>query len=308
MLLPAMLLQRLQRLQPPAAKVGGIVYNMVRKAPVEPSCDSHTQPRIARPQLWQCCASLCRFLNDALKCIDLECLSLLSSRACLQVAPEPRSTGEGWGPYSASFRPHEVAVRRMVGDFSADWWARAQVSAAGGWATSPPCSSVGPACCGIGHAIADEGIVVENSEQRALQTHCCPSLQAAPEAFAATAAAGAQGEQERFVQGSVILMQVGQQCRLHCPARIRHFASRVHLDTAREGQLGWQKNTARLSKGPPALFQDFGKPGNLAAELGIPFCRWVAMLLPTCRKLRNRVLFSLPHAMHCLVPGVLLRP
>lgn len=45
-----------------------------------------------------------------------------------QVAPEPRSTGEGWGPYSASFRPHEVAVRRMVDDFSADWWARAQVS------------------------------------------------------------------------------------------------------------------------------------------------------------------------------------
>ncbi|KAL4423568.1 hypothetical protein ABPG77_004608 [Micractinium sp. CCAP 211/92] len=63
---------RLQRLQPPAAKVGGIVYNMV--------------------------------------------------------APEPRTTGEGWGPYSASFRPHEVAVRRMVGDFSADWWARAQAA------------------------------------------------------------------------------------------------------------------------------------------------------------------------------------
>lgn len=108
---------RLQRLQPPAAKVGGIVYNMV--------------------------------------------------------APEPRSTGEGWGPYSASFRPHEVAVRRMVDDFSADWWARAQST---------------------------------------------------PGSFAATPSAEVEGGQDGFVQGSVVLMQ------------------------------------------------DFGKPGNLAAELGIPFC------------------------------------
>lgn len=59
---------------------------------------------------------------------QLACPSILSFCPCLQVAPEPRTTGEGWGSYSASFRPHEVAVRRMVGDFSADWWARAQVS------------------------------------------------------------------------------------------------------------------------------------------------------------------------------------
>lgn len=47
--------------------------------------------------------------------------------AQLQVTPEPRPSPEGWPPYSASFRPHEVAVRRMVGHFSDDWWARAQV-------------------------------------------------------------------------------------------------------------------------------------------------------------------------------------
>lgn len=45
-----------------------------------------------------------------------------------QVTPEPRAAADGWPPYSASFRPHEVAVRRLVGDFSDDWWARAQVS------------------------------------------------------------------------------------------------------------------------------------------------------------------------------------
>ncbi|PRW45418.1 ATPase domain [Chlorella sorokiniana] len=109
---------RLQRLQPPGAKVGGVLYNMV--------------------------------------------------------TPEPRASSEGWHPYSASFRPHEVAVRRLVGDFSDDWWARAQ---------------------------------------------------AQPASFAATTAAQEQGEQQqRFLETSVMLMQ------------------------------------------------DFGKPGNLAAELGIPFC------------------------------------
>lgn len=30
---------------------------------------------------------------------------------------------------------------------------------------------------------------------------------------------------------------------------------------------------------PLLSVQDFGKPGNLAAELGIPFCRWAVALL-----------------------------
>eukprot|EP00887_Chlorella_sp_A99_P000954 scaffold5.g954.t1 len=132
---------RLQRLEAPAAKVGGVIYNMV--------------------------------------------------------APDPRAGAEGWQPFSASLRPHEVTVRRLVDDFSGDWWARAR---------------------------------------------------AAPAAFAATAGGGApaaaaleaeveQGRRD-FYHDSIVLMQ----------ARGLVYG------------LG------------PCLSVDFGKPGSLAAELGIPFC------------------------------------
>lgn len=128
--------QRLQRLQPPAAKVGGIVYNMVSResaGPCRRSALTHALPTHCWHRKPGCCSQrmhLTAIQNPQL-CLCLTARvrpELAPFWASPQVAPEPRSTGEGWGPYSASFRPHEVAVRRMVDDFSADWWARAQVS------------------------------------------------------------------------------------------------------------------------------------------------------------------------------------
>lgn len=86
-------------------------------------------------QLHSACRQRCRLHGHRVR----PCLPRTTARhltpasahlpAAPQVTPEPRPSPGGWPPYSASFRPHELAVRRLVDDFSADWWGRARVRA-----------------------------------------------------------------------------------------------------------------------------------------------------------------------------------
>lgn len=131
-----------------------------------------------------------------------------------------------------------------------------------------------------------------------------PLPQAQPALFAAMAAEG-QKEEQGFLESSVMLMQVCCGWICSCMRGCGAAGEQRHLDLRRcpLPQAALLQATWARARPPPCRLaathlllhplcwplpaQDFGKPGSLAAELGIPFCAMDATARYTAGQVRG---------------------